>query len=84
MQAHHAAWDLRNGQPVPAGMRLHRTCQTPECVRHWVLDRQYRKLDERAVRAIRESRLSGPALAKLYRIGREYAWKIKRGLARRT
>jgi len=84
MLAHHAAWELRHGYPVPEGLRLRLECGNVECVRHWELDRQYRKLDAREVAAIRASRLPSGRLATMYRVDRRHIWKIKAGLARRT
>ena len=75
--AHRAAWEIRTGEPAPAGYRLEQECNHPQCVRHWKLGGPVRKLGDEAVAAIRRSGCSIREIARRWRASRTHVWAIK-------
>ena len=81
-RAHRVAWELLNGKPLPKGLRLVHTCGTFDCVRHWRVDRPWRRLTEEQVREIRASNLPRRQLAEQLGITPRYVRMISCGAAR--
>jgi hypothetical protein len=75
--AHHAAYEIRTDHPVPKGYQLTQTCNHPNCVRHWKLDRPHRKLSERERECIRRSRLPSSQLSRMHGVSLWYIWHLR-------
>ena len=75
--AHRVGWELLHGQPIPDGIRLVQECTSPQCVRHWRLDKPYRKLSDLDVSHIRGSSLSLRRLASIFGVNVRHVWSIK-------
>jgi len=82
VQAHRIAWELLSGRPIPKGMRLRQECAQPQCVRHWRLDRPYRKLTAEQVRQIKAVGIPSYALAVRYGGSDSYIRRIRCGAER--
>lgn len=83
MRAHHAGWEIRHGRSLPKNSRLKQECGHPQCVRHWRLAGQARKLSRAAVREIVASPLGARALARKYGVT-HWAVLYHRSRAQRT
>lgn len=81
-RAHRVAWELLNGRPIPDGMRLVQECAHPQCVRHWRLDRPWKKLSDDEVRAIRGTSIPSHALAVRFGVSSCYIRRIRCGAER--
>lgn len=74
IRAHHAAYELRFGELPPPGRRLRRDCNHPQCVRHWTLDEDYRRLSPREIQSIQaHDRALGP----LARVARAFGITLR-------
>jgi hypothetical protein len=82
VKAHRIAWELLHGEPIPDGLRLRQECNQPQCIRHWRLDRPWKRLSDEQVRQIRAANGPSYALAVTYETTSNYIRQIRCGASR--
>ncbi|TFH66258.1 MAG: hypothetical protein E4G90_04500 [Gemmatimonadales bacterium] len=77
--AHRVAWALLSGRSLEKGMRLRQECAHPQCVRHWRVERPWKKLTDDEVIQIVRSSMPSHALAVRYGVSNDYIKHIRCG-----
>ena len=84
VRAHRVAYELRFGEPPPKGRELVRTCNHPQCVRHWILGRVHQKLTAEDRSMVRQSWLPCTILARKLGVKPGYIHRLRAGRTTET